>query len=132
MRHLLHGLASAAMWGVFVYYWIIVLGREIGPSTVRSLAILGVIIVLGLVVTLFWVRHNLRLAARLNRRRDAPPAPPEVLERDTLGRPVNAPPLAELRYAPVVDISVADDGSKLYIPVEEAAALAPALPPGVR
>ncbi|HOX25346.1 MAG TPA: hypothetical protein PLL30_12765 [Candidatus Krumholzibacteria bacterium] len=114
MRPLLHLILSAAMWCLFGYYWYVVLGREIGPGTMRAVQTLLILVVAGLVVTVVWVAHNLRLARKFAGRRcgaagtDAP-----KLERDTIGRPITHPALGELRAAGVIDIE-ADAGAKRY------------------
>lgn len=114
MRNLMHVIISIAMWGLFAYYWRVVLGREIGPSTVRALAILGLTVVAGLLITLAWVSHNKRLARKFaGRRRQTPAASAPVLEHDTIGRAVVQPGLDLLRAARVVDIT-ADEQCKTY------------------
>lgn len=114
MRNLMHVIISIAMWGLFAYYWRVVLGREIGPSTMRALAILGLTVVAGLLVTLAWVSHNKRLARKFaGRRRHTPTASLPVLTHDTIGRDVVQPGLEALRAARVVDIT-ADERSKTY------------------
>lgn len=114
MRHLLHVIVSIAMWCLFGYYWRVVLGREIGPGTVRALMILGLTVIIGLAATLAWVSHNKRLARKFaGRRRQSRPAGPPTLERDTIGRAVVHPELDLLRAARVVDIT-ADHEHKTY------------------
>jgi hypothetical protein len=112
VRHLWHILASVGMWCLFGYYWRVVLDREIGPDTVRAMLLLGGLNVVGLVITMTWIAHNLRLARRFADRRRAvrDPGPP-AYERDTIDRPITRPDLAELRRARVIDID-ADAGTK--------------------
>jgi hypothetical protein len=114
MRHALHIAASVLMWLVFGYYWYVVLGRDIGAATVQAIQILALIVVGGLLVTLFWVRHNLRLARR-NRRRGVPPSPQERLERDVLEREIVAPDLGVLRRARLVHVRLDDEGRKVFV-----------------
>ncbi len=105
MRHVWHILASVGMWCLFGYYWHVVLDREIGPGTVRAMLLLAGLIIAGLVVTMTWIAHNLRLARRFADRRRAvrDPGPP-AFEHDTIGRPIARPDLDELRRARVIDI----------------------------
>ena len=118
MRHLLHVLVSIAMWGLFGYYWRVVLGREMGEGTLRALVILGLVVVLGLAVTVAWVGHNLRLARKFaDRRRRVRHVDEPELARDTIGRPVTHPGLERLRAATVVDIA-ADPETKTFTAVE--------------
>ena len=118
MRDLLHILLSLGMWGLFGYYWHLVLSREIGSRTVHGIFILILIVVSGLLLTLLWVVHNLRLARR-NRRRGQPPAAAESHEQDTIGRPVVGADLSTLRAARRIDISLTDTGEKRYSTAEE-------------
>ena len=114
MRHLLHVLASIAMWCLFGYYWYVVLEREVSAATVQAVVILAVVVLAGLTVTVIWIAHNQRLARRFaGRRRQRPDVPQTGLERDTLGRPIEAPDLADLRRAPVIEIA-ADAERKTY------------------
>ncbi len=114
MRHLLHVLASIAMWCLFGYYWAVVLGRDIAESTVQSVIILVAVVVGGLALTMLWIRHNVRLARRFagRRRRPVSAGDPD-LSHDTIGRPVTAPPLAALRAARLVEVT-ADEHGKTF------------------
>ncbi len=75
-----------------------VLRRQIIVDSGIAVLTLLAIVALGLILTLIWVAHNLRLAARLGRRKGFP-APPEPFTLDYLGRTIVAPPLADLRAA---------------------------------
>ena len=111
MRNVAHIIVSLGMWLLFGYYWYVVLGREIGASTIQALGILSVIIVCGLIATFWWVSHNMRLARR-NRRLNPPSTQPETFEHDSLGRAIVAPDLARLRAARIVDVEIlADDAA---------------------
>lgn len=103
MRHVFHVLISILMWCLFGYYWYVVSGREIGDDTVQALGVLSIVIVLGLIFTLWWVAHNKRLAQR-NRRSAAPPAVPEAFDTDYLLRPIVAPDIQVLQNAAIIDI----------------------------
>jgi len=115
MRHRFHVVVSLSMWCLFGYYWNVVLGREVSDETIRAMGILVAGVIVGLVVTLLWIRHNLRLARKFEGRRqgfrnaDAP-----LLTEDTIGRPVNHPGLDALRAASCVDIT-ADETGKTYV-----------------
>jgi hypothetical protein len=113
MRHVLHVIASVLLWVVFGYYWYVVLGRDIGGSTVQAIQALALIVVAGLLGTLVWVRHNLRIARR-NRRRGLPPTPQERLERDVLEREIVAPDLEVLRTARLVHVRLDAEGRKVF------------------
>lgn len=114
MRHLLHVLVSIAMWCLFGYYWHVVLGREVGDDAVRALAVLGLTVIVGLIVTMAWVGHNLRLARKFaGRRRQTPEAALPTLSHDSIGREVTHPGVEQMRAARVIDIT-ADEESKTY------------------
>jgi hypothetical protein len=113
MRTALHALASALMWGVFGWYWYVVGQRQIDVHSLQAVGLLAAISLAGVLVTLWWVRHNKRLASR-NRRTNPPPTRPEEFGVDTIGREIAAPELASLRAAQVVRISVDDEGRKVY------------------
>ena len=114
MRNTLHIILSLAMWVVFGYYWYVVLGREVGTSTIRALLMLIAAVGGGLAVTVLWIGHNLRLARKFaGRRRGAPQTTVPTLIADTIGRPVEHPGLDVLRAAAIVDID-ADEAIKRY------------------
>jgi len=116
MRHLLHILASIAMWCLFGYYWSVVLGRDIAEGTIRSVIILVAVVLVGLALTMLWIRHNQRLARRFAGRRRQPTAVgPPGLAHDTLGRPIDAPDLAVLRAARVVEVTADRDGKTFRV-----------------
>lgn len=114
MRHSIHVFFSAIMWGVFAYYWYVVLEREIEPSTIRAMLYLLAAIVVGLATTMLWIRHNLRLAHKFAGRRRAPRSMPDPeITIDTIGRAVSHPGLETMRQATTIDI-VANETSKAY------------------
>ncbi|MBM4131645.1 hypothetical protein FJ250_11570, partial [bacterium] len=73
MRQAWHWVASILMWILFGWYWYLVMQRQIGPNSLRAVWLLAAISAAGLLLTLWWVAHNKRLASR-NRRQAAPPA----------------------------------------------------------
>ncbi|HPF70840.1 MAG TPA: hypothetical protein PLQ13_09235 [Candidatus Krumholzibacteria bacterium] len=120
MRHVLHTVVSLLMWCLFGYYWWVVGQRRINPSTIDALAILGVFAVVGFVLTVAWVAHNLRLARKFGRRKGFP-APPESFTTDHLQRPLVSPGIEALRAARLVTISLDAEGRKIYEPGGEVA-----------
>jgi hypothetical protein len=66
----------------------------------------------GLAVTIGWVAHNKRIAAR-NRRRGARAAVSELLTTDHLGRQLAGTTAADLLTAKVVTVSLDDQGRKV-------------------
>lgn len=112
MRQAWHWVASILMWILFGWYWYLVMQRQISPSSLRAVWLLAAISAVGLLVTLWWVAHNKRLASR-NRRQGAPPAVPETFTTDHLGRPLAGAAPASLRSAKIVTVSLDDQGRKV-------------------
>lgn len=108
MRRLLHVLLSIALWVVFVYYWDIVTRDAIGPGTRLAMKVVSALLAFGTLLTFWWIAHNRRLGRR-DRRRTPRAVAPDTLAADALGRPIDRPPLDELRAAPMVEIAVNGD-----------------------
>ena len=113
MRNFLHYLFSILMWILFGYYWYVVVERQIGRDSLQPLGILFALTVLGLAITLWWIAHNKRIAAK-GKRKNFMPAPAEPFEFDNLGRSISTPPMAELKAAALINIQVDDQGHKIY------------------
>ena len=113
MRHALHTVFSVLMWLLFGYYWYVVGQRSINPDTIEAVLALGSVVLIGAILTLAWVAHNLRLARKFGRRKGFA-APPETFEKDYLERPLVHPPVHELRHAKIVSVSLDDEGRKVY------------------
>ncbi len=118
MRNFLHYLFSILLWIVFGYYWYVVVERQIGREHLHPLGILVGITALGLAVTLWWIAHNKRIAAK-GKRKNLMPAPAEPFDFDNLERPIVAPEMALLRTAARVTIAVDDQGNKVYTAAPE-------------
>lgn len=112
MRNALHIVGSILMWILFGWYWYLVMQRQLNPTSLRAVGLLVAISAAGLVVTVWWVAHNKRLAAR-NRRLGSPPAVAEDLATDHLGRQLAGTAPAELRAAKVVTVRLDDQGRKV-------------------
>jgi hypothetical protein len=121
MRHVIHTVLSILMWCLFGYYWWVVSRQQLNPSTIDALQMLAGLIVAGLLLTVGWVVHNVRLARRFGRRKGFP-APPEEFTADHLERPLVSPGLDALRTERLVTVSLDDEGRKVYAarPVEDA------------
>ncbi len=113
MRNFFHYLVSILLWILFGYYWYVVSGRQISWDTFQALIVLGLISLLGLLVTAGWVRHNQNIARR-NTRTSRPSSAEELLTHDHLGRPIIAPLIAEMKQAHVVSINLDQKGNKVY------------------
>ncbi len=113
MRHVFHVLISLLMWFLFGYYWYVVSKREVGNDTIQALVVLSIVIVVGIIGTLWWVAHNKRLAKR-NRRNSPPPVVPEYFEMDYLKRPIVAPDISTLQAASIIDIDLVPLGKNEF------------------
>ena len=113
MRHVLHTVFSVLMWMLFGYSWYVVGQRAINPATIDAVLTLGSVVAVGVILTLIWVAHNLRLSRKYGRR-EGFAAPPETFEKDYLERPLIHPPVHELRHAKIVTISLDAEGRKVY------------------
>lgn len=113
MRNILHNLVSVLLWILFSYYWYVVVQRQIGRESIQPLGILFGITVLGLALTLWWIAHNKRIAARGQRKNLMPPLP-EPFEKDNLGRTIVAPDMESLQTTREVIVSVDLQGRKVY------------------
>ena len=113
MRGFLHTFFSILLWILFGYYWYVVSGRQISWSTFQAVGILAIVVLVGLLVTFWWVRHNIGLAGK--NRRSGPPAPArELLSRDYLDRPIVSPGMEQLKAARNLVISLDDQQRKVY------------------
>ncbi len=113
MRHAIHLVASILMWVLFSWYWYLVMQRQVTLASLRSVGLLLVISAAGLVLTIGWVAHNKRLAAR-NRRRGGRPAVSETMATDHLGRPLAGTAAADLLTAKVVTVRIDEQGRKVF------------------
>ncbi len=113
MRQVIHGLVSILLWIVFFYYWFLVTHQSAGAGVLLAVKVLAVLVLVGVVATILWVRHNERLARR-DRRHEPRTSPPEVLDTDHVGRRVASPGLEDLRRAKVTEVSIGRDDVKSY------------------
>ncbi len=113
MRNFLHYLVSVLLWILFGYYWYVVVERQIGRDSLQPLLILVGLTVLGLSITLWWIAHNKRIAARGKRNTLMPP-PDEPFEFDNLNRPIIAPDIVLLKAAAEITVALDYQGDKVY------------------
>ena len=113
MRNFFHIVVSVLMWGLFSYYWYVVGRRQMTTASLQAVAILGLITIVGLIITIWWIAHNKKLASR-NRRSAPPPTKPELFETDTIGRPITSVGVEALRRANVISVSLGSEGQKIY------------------
>ena len=112
MRNAFHIFVSVLMWCVFGYYWYLVGRDQINSASIQAVGTLGLITILGLLVTIWWIVHNKRVAGRYRRRKEFQ-STKETYDNDFLGRPIVGSPPAELRQARTIVVAVDDDGNKV-------------------
>jgi len=113
MRQTMHILVSILLWIVFGYYWYLVTHQSLSSGVVLAIKVLSLLVVLGIITTVLWIRHNERLARR-DQRRSPRPSPPEILDHDHIGRRIAGPGLAALKHARVTEIDIDDQDVKSY------------------
>ena len=113
VRNIFHTVISILMWCLFGYYWYVVGRRQITASSVQAIGVLGLITLVGVLITIWWISHNKKLASR-NRRRKAPPTVPEVFETDYLGRTLVTPGVDLLKKTATIIVSVDEENQKIY------------------
>jgi hypothetical protein len=96
---------AALLWTLYAYYWSIVGQRPLNPQTATSLAALGVLAGLTIVMLVVWVFHNIRIARRHQRRRLRPPGP-SATARDYLGRWIICDHPEQLLEANYIEIDI--------------------------
>ena len=113
MRNIFHTVISILMWCLFGYYWYVVGRRQITASSLQAIGVLGLITLVGLGLTIWWIAHNKKLASR-NRRSQAPKVAPETFEQDYLGRALVSPGIDLLKKTATIVVSVDDKEQKVY------------------
>jgi hypothetical protein len=104
---------SILLWIVFGYYWYLVTNQALSSGVILAIKVLSLLVVLGIITTVYWVHHNERIALR-NQRNTPRPSPDEKLDRDHIGRRVDSPGLAAIKLARVTEIDINDDNVKSY------------------
>ena len=105
---------AVSAWCLFGYYWWLVSRRRLNPETITALTALAIIDGSICMITLVWVRHNLRIALRTGDRRKMRPRPPAPSTTDSLGRPIQVEGGAPLTLASYVDVEIDETGQKLF------------------
>ena len=118
-RQIFHTLIAVAGWGVFIYWWFLVLQRVSAREVRFTGLFLAAALVVIVVLTGLWVLHNLSIAKRKGARQQLREATLDY-SRDPVGRAVTfeAKPEA-LQQAPVVQVRV-EEGRKTFQPIRPA------------
>ena len=114
-RILSQGALALIAWVLFAYYWWLVSRRRLNPATVSALTILFTSVGLVCLLTLFWIRHNQRVAKRAKGRRKDRRTTPLDSDHDVLGRRIEELGSEPLFLAGYVELEVSqEDQVKLY------------------
>ena len=111
-RIVLHGVLTVLGWILFAYFWRIVTMVGLSAGARTALAAMGIFLVMVLVLTTWWIAHNLRIARR-NRRRRAREPVEKLYLFDACGLRVEMPDHALMKSASVIEIAI-DDSRKTY------------------
>jgi hypothetical protein len=89
MRQLAHKFVGVVFWLLMVLMWVIVVRQHKAGAANITHSVQYVSIVAGAVlsVTLFWIRHNIKIYRRKGPRNGRPADPPRT-DEDRLGRPL--------------------------------------------
>lgn len=114
-RRAFHAVLALAGWVLFVWWWVIVLGRVSALEVRFTLWFLVISLAAIVLVTALWAVHNLRLVRRKTARTHVREVTPDQ-SRDTVGRPLGFPAVPEeCRAASLIVVRI-EDGSKVYRP----------------
>jgi len=100
-------------WAIFIAWWVIVLRQESMRSFGVALGLLAATVLVSALATSLWTHHNMRIARR-GKRGLSSMYIPVTWERDTLGRPLELPPMAIARTAREVRV-VMNGNAKAYV-----------------
>lgn len=108
----MHGVLAVCGWILFAYFWRVV--TTVGLSAGARTALFAMVIFLAilLVLTTWWIAHNLRIA-RKNRRRKTLEPVEKLYLFDVCGLRVEMPDHALMKSASVIEIAI-DDSRKTY------------------
>lgn len=108
-----HALVAIFSWGLFVYWWNSVLPQVDPSEPAIALLFIGATVLATVLVTVFWVRYNLRIFRQKGPRRRLTLVA-EDYGKDFLGRRIERPPEREsLKTARLVVVS-AEGETKRY------------------
>jgi len=89
MRQLVHKAIGIFFWIVLLVLWysLVVEGRAGADNVTYSVQYVAVVAGAVLAVTIWWIRHNMRIYEKKGSRGHRPPQPPRT-DEDRLGRPI--------------------------------------------
>lgn len=114
IRLVIQVLVAVIGWVVFIYLWYVTLAyRVIGLRPYLELAAIALTALVVIVITQYWVWHNVRIWRRKGPRKNVTIAEFDF-SRDWLGRSVNAD-WQSLKGDSLINIII-EDGAKIYRP----------------
>ena len=111
----LHLALALGGWTALVWLGTRVVDRTAPAHGALGVLVMGLLVIMSTSLTVFWIRHNLRLSRRYGDRRSAVRDVEADWSHDKLGRPVAGPSEATLQDAAEVEIDVdRRSGRKIY------------------
>ena len=111
VRNAFHVLIVVSTWGLFFYWWSIVLPSTLPGDGALAILVILVVLLCTVVLTLGWVRYNLGIYRRKGPRRKIPDAP-ERFVVDALGRDLVHGEWDALRASRLITVSVDGENRK--------------------
>lgn len=114
VRETIHLLATLFFWCLFGYWWGKVLPQTSAQDVFDALLLISLSILCTVVLTLVWVRHNIRIFRRKGPRKGLPSVS-EHCSVDRTGVPVVCPGAESLKHSRVVTISRQEDRKLFHV-----------------
>ena len=114
LRILFHVIIALLGWGLFIYFWTVVRVLELSRGITVAFIGIGIFTGLLVIVTSWWVVHNLRIASH-DRRKTLPEVEDKPYEVDKMGNRVIIGDPSIIKEAIVVDIII-DGDKKIFRP----------------
>lgn len=114
VRETIHLLVTLFFWGLFGYWWAKIIPQTSARDVFDALLLISLSILCTLVLTLVWVRHNIRIFRRKGPRKGLPSVS-ENRSADRIGVPIVHPGTEALKHSQVVTISRQNDRKQFHV-----------------
>ena len=111
-RIVFHVAIAVVGWILFAYFWRIVGERGLSPGATISLIAMAIFLAVVIVMTTFWILHNLRISRSDRRTGNRLVAETPYLQ-DKIGHTIEVEDCDSLRSADIIEVDVRD-GKKIY------------------
>ena len=113
-RFAFHAIIAVCGWALFVYFWTIVGRRGLSKGASLSLIAMGIFIGAMVVLTSWWVIHNMRISSK-NRRKSLQTVEEVPYVIDKVGSRVKLKDTEMIRKAEIIEVVLEGD-TKTYRP----------------